>query len=811
MTEGGHLHSLHHLKGAGHAGELHHSTAHATGHGALHDHVAKLLTGGDAAVHASGKQIAAALPTTEHRDEIKLAGKQPSPNPFRTQLAELLTNRDGDKLHRVAATGKPDAPLGTNEFALKTAITPTAISLASLSLHTGGGGGTDATGSRDRGLFTPLNAGVSGHPFLNLAQFTPADTGVKRTGGGGGTGEQTLLAQNQIPAKPGEPLLTSAPAAQTEAASKLDPKLSQADLVKAGLIKDGTAQVSDRDYQSLKAGETPKISVVYENKDAHPNPPPAKPNYIVDKNGGVTMVHNPEGNPPDGQVVIQVQRDKGDVTKPTAQQQAALDDLVNYQGNRIVAQFGGQLPDVQTQNGPVKQVDINDPQGLVSDKVQNKFGDKLTPDALKDQSKAPPPVPPDVQDTSDRMNRVNGSNGSTTVPRESQPGRQEGDQNTPAGIDNMIPPREVPAPPSEPKRVVSFKDSVAALFNPDKTEPYSTVRERPGVGYQVGRYGMNQGFSMMGLAAMLGIDLGDPPDMAKLQEYLRQHPDALQKAMHQYADRLRHDADSKHLPADDKLRQAANNMDQLSSKFADPSFQQGFTKFLSDMKGGGDPITKDRVNQFMPKELQEALAEGGTKQLAQRMGIDASKMTGDDAGKLALGTFLGRAPTQEDLNNPQYQQYINAGKNMFGLADARQQSLGDINVTDAQGKIIMSANQSIGHAMWSKYMSDGNLGCAASVAAVLNHAGFSYANSLSVQGLEQQLLAHGWKRDSRAQPGDVVMGYRGGNSHGHTGIIGPNGQSFDNHSSSGRWSQDPASVWNNSRYSGGVHFLHPPG
>jgi hypothetical protein len=375
----------------------------------------------------------------------------------------------------------------------------------------------------------------------------------------------------------------------------------------------------------------------------------------------------------------------------------------------------------------------------------------------------------------------------------------------------MISPREVPPPPSENKHVVALKDSVSALFHPDKTEPYSTVRERPGMGYQVGRYGLGQGFSMMGLAAMLGIDLGNPPDFSKLQQYLAQHPDALKQAMQQYADRLNKDADAKHLPADDKLRQSAKNMSDFANKLGDPQFQQGFTKFLSDLKGGGDPITKDRVNQFMPKELQEALAEGGIKTMAKQLGINPDKMSAADAGKLALGAALGRTPTQEDLNNPQMQQYLSAGGNMYSLADARQQSLGDINVTDAQGKIVANANQLIGQSLWTRYMSNGNLGCAASVSTVLQHAGFSYANSAGVEGLEQQLLAHGWHRDSQAQPGDVVMGYRGGGRHGHTGIIGANGLSYDNHSSTGRWSQDPASAWNTRAYSGGVHFLHPPG
>jgi hypothetical protein len=770
MTEGGH-HLVHFMATKG-AAEVHHSTVGSILRSCV-DHVF-----GHSAEKTSGAKVVAHGQTDTH---IQCAGTQPPHNGFRTEVANLLTQRTQSDTRTAA------------------------------------GGGTLTNGAVDHQ--GRVIAAAATAPLVNFINFGVGDNAVQRTAAGGGVGDPQLLAQAKVPAsgdqqlgrpvtaKPNDGQLTGgSPAPET--APRLDPKLKQSELVQAGLIKDATAQNPDQGYQALKPGETPKVSVVYENKDSHPNPPPPKPNYIVDKQGNITMVHNPEGNPPDGQVVIQVQRDTGDVAKPTAQQQAAIDDLVNYQGSRIAAQYGNQLPDVQTQNGPVKQVDINDPQGLVSDNVAHKFGDKLSPNDVKDPTQAPPAVPPDVSDTSDRMNRVGGSHGSTTVPRESAPGRQEGDTSTPAGIDNMISPREVPAPPSENKHVVALKDSMSALFHPDKTEPYSTVRERPGMGYQVGRYGLGHGFSMMGLAAMLGIDLGNPPDFSKLQEYLAQHPDALKQAMQQYADRLNKDADAKHLPADDKLRQAAKNMSDFATKLGDPQFQQGFTKFLSDLKGGGDPITKERVNQFMPKELQEALAEGGIKTMAKQLGINLDKMSAADAGKLALGAALGRTPTQEDLNNPQMQQYLSAGGNMYSLADARQQSLGDINVTDAQGKIVANAANMVGQSLWTRYMSNGNLGCAASVSTVLQRAGFSYANSASVQGLEQQLLAHGWHRDSRPQPGDVVCGY-GGTSSGHTGIIGQNGMSYDNHSSTGRWSPDPVGRWASGWRD--VHYLRPPG
>jgi hypothetical protein len=467
---------------------------------------------------------------------------------------------------------------------------------------------------------------------------------------------------------------------------------------------------------------------------------------------------------------------------------------------------------VQTASGKLKQVDIDDEQNLVTDKIEQKFADKLTPDLAG--ASALPAVPQDVQRTSDLMNRVRGSGGSATVPRESAPGRHSGDA-TAAGVDQMIPTRSVPQGPKEANSIAAVKDAAAALFAPDHEHPYQTIHETKGSGFRVGRYGLNKGFSLMGMAELLGIDLGDPPDLSKLQDYLKQHPEALETAVKAHADKLEHDADNAHLPKDDKGRESAKSLNNFAKSLADPTFQQGYVKFLSDMKGDGEPITADRLAKFMPKEMQELVAEKGINHEAKRFGEDPAKLSEQAAGKIALAFFLGRTPTADDSANSQYSDYTRAGANMFKLAQARLQNLGDINVTDAQGKIVAAASHDIGRAMWKKYLNGGNLGCAASVSAVLNEAGFSYAHSTSVSDLHNQLIAHGWKVDSQPHAGDVAVGYRRpkGSSGGsaHTGIVGANGITFANRSSSETWSQGSTSSWNRGAYPYGVAFLRPPG
>ncbi len=582
------------------------------------------------------------------------------------------------------------------------------------------------------------------------------------------------------------------------------------ELIKNGSFKAGSDNSSNDDHKPVKEGKAPKITVVYENKDQESASP--KPNYVVSKDGAITVVHNPEGRPPDANIVIQVERDSKQTGAPSPIQQKAIDDLVEYQASRIVDNFGNSLKEVQTTSGKLKQVDIDDEQNLVTDKIEQKFADKLTPDLAG--ASALPAVPQDVQRTSDLMNRVRGSGGSATVPRESASGRHSGDA-TAAGVDQMIPTRSVPQGPKEANSIAAVKDAAAALFAPDHEHPYQTIHETSGSGFRVGRYGLNKGFSLMGMAELLGIDLGDPPDLEKLREYLKQHPESLEKAVKASADKLDNDADNAHLPKDDKVRESAKSLNNFAKSLSDPQFQQGFVKFLSDMKGDGEPITADRLAKFMPKEMQELIAEKGINHEAKRFGEDPAKLTDQAAGKIALAFFLGRTPTADDSANSQYSDYTRAGANMFKLAQARLQNLGDINVTDAQGKIVAAASHDIGRAMWQKYLNDGNLGCAASVSAVLNEAGFTYAHSTSVSDLHDQLIGHGWRVDSQPHAGDVAVGYRRpkGSSGGsaHTGIVGANGITFANRSSSETWSQGSTSSWNRGAYPYGVVFLRPPG
>jgi hypothetical protein len=97
-------------------------------------------------------------------------------------------------------------------------------------------------------------------------------------------------------------------------------------------------------------------------------------------------------------------------------------------------------------------------------------------------------------------------------------------------------------------------------------------------------------------------------------------------------------------------------------------------------------------------------------------------------------------------------------------------------------------------------------GCAASVSAVLRHAGVSQVNEMECHRLQAALQHEGWTMTNTPAPGDVVFGY-GGLSRAHVGIVDENSRAMDNHSSTGQWSSDSLS------YFGNWHqnvFLHPP-
>lgn len=113
--------------------------------------------------------------------------------------------------------------------------------------------------------------------------------------------------------------------------------------------------------------------------------------------------------------------------------------------------------------------------------------------------------------------------------------------------------------------------------------------------------------------------------------------------------------------------------------------------------------------------------------------------------------------------------------------------------------ILRAAKDSVGQQLF-KFIpgTPGRLGCAASVSAALNKAGFDYARHAGVGGLSQILQRNGWTKHEgiqNAQPGDVVVvvrrsGWENGGGGSHIGIVGENGKVYHNSSGRQQWVED---------------------
>ena len=82
---------------------------------------------------------------------------------------------------------------------------------------------------------------------------------------------------------------------------------------------------------------------------------------------------------------------------------------------------------------------------------------------------------------------------------------------------------------------------------------------------------------------------------------------------------------------------------------------------------------------------------------------------------------------------------------------------------------------------------DPNLGCAASVSAILNQNGYNLPSTQSTSQLYTEMVQAGYQPVPPGTPGSVIISPTEGTNHGHTGIVGSDGRIYSNSSRSGRW------------------------
>lgn len=613
-----------------------------------------------------------------------------------------------------------------------------------------------------------------------------------------------LLAKDEVPAKTADQSQQRTAGETAGREAKINGATSIEDLIKRQgndaifVNKQSDANDQLQSGEKLKPGDTPKISVVYENRSPDADPPPPKPDFIVKKDGTIEVLHNPEkSNPPDANIVVQVERDPGQTGEPTPEQKESLSGLVPYLAERVA------LSPAYQALSPDGKVAIEDNQNLVDDKVESGIENNASKPPIPDVTQPPAPdVPPEAGSASGRMNRVGGSGGGS-------------DSFSPSG-DGAISSRDGQAPPRDiTPPVQAVEDTIAALAGvKDKAHPYENVAKRSDGSYGVGRYSMNAFNIGPWLADLLGVDLGDPPDPAKLAAFLadlKAHPEKMKGAMA-------------------KLAQEG----KVSKEFAGKFDAGKFADFLGKLDGKHGEISAQDVKNNLPKDLQETIAKDRIEHYAKGMGIDTSKDLGEkDPGKLALAMFLGRTPSESDLSNPSYQKYQDTANNMYKLALAGQFGSDRIDVSEANGKVVAAAAGNVGEQLWAQTQwagvcEGGNLGCAASVSKVLQESGVLRPGegSAGVLDLASKLERKGYQKVpitdmSQYRTGDIVYGSTGsgGGGSAHIGIIGEikNGQvwQYDNSSSKTTWQhrtvQSGGSFVPGGRFGRNLYVLRAPG
>lgn len=236
----------------------------------------------------------------------------------------------------------------------------------------------------------------------------------------------------------------------------------------------------------------------------------------------------------------------------------------------------------------------------------------------------PPPeqeqMTPETRQSVGETNRFNGSGGAD-MPRAASEGMGSFNDGARAAGERQK---------GETDQTAALKEAIAGLWKPDKDHPYETIRKHPDGDTRVGRYGFS------------GRQINSFADwLAGLS------PEQIEKLI----------AEGK-LPKD----------------LADPKKMEEYLKSLKEMgqklESGGS-TSAEELKQLLPKETQETMAGMLTEAMAKNPAV------GNDPGKISAAMLSGKAPDQvtaQDMSSPGAQQLADAGKKLYDIATARQQT-----------------------------------------------------------------------------------------------------------------------------------------
>lgn len=487
----------------------------------------------------------------------------------------------------------------------------------------------------------------------------------------------------------------------------LDGARPLADLAKEGVITDNTKSVKPVEREKVADGKSPTVKVLFSDVAAQqPNKVP--PDFVVKKDGSITMNNNPEKT---GQkdIVVEVERSDGQFI-PTADQQKSIDELYKYLDARIKQENPDAL-----KNG----VKIDDPQNLVSPETEKAA-------QARSQKQAPAELPPEAESQTQNMQRFRGG-GSGQMSR--------------SEANDHFPERTVPRQKNENDHIAAMKDVVAGFSSKGAERPYEHVSHRGNRGWGVGRYGMTYDNFANWLSGL---------DIENLEELERQGKVP------------------KGTAAKMKAMKASVGKAQQSGK--DSDLDPFLQKMKAGDKN--NPLTADDINQNFGKEVQELVAShqigkfseelGREKQSVQPGDLAFAMMTGrvptaEDATNPESKRFM-------DAADQSYQIALNRYDKPDGPVDFADTSNLSQAMKDAVGKQLWRG--------YDGATQMGNLGCAITVSRILRAGGIEVGNELSVDGLAVKMRQIGAEKTSLREAIEsgkpyVIIKKQGGS---HTGI-----------------------------------------
>lgn len=187
--------------------------------------------------------------------------------------------------------------------------------------------------------------------------------------------------------------------------------------------------------------------------------------------------------------------------------------------------------------------------------------------------------------------------------------------------------RKVRQLPHETLHDMQQKESVAALFHPDKAKPYETAKMHPQGDIRVGRYGLS-GDQIKSYVE----NLGEPPAQALIQDQIK----------------------SGRLSA------------EYAAKLSQPEFRQRLISMADELKQGIYPAPTT-LDSLLPKQAQE--------QMALSL-IDGYKARGlKDEGSVTSAMLSGIPPAKleaKDLDSEESHELAEAGQKLYRMARAWQ-------------------------------------------------------------------------------------------------------------------------------------------